>query len=140
MTIAGIAWGLYTLKGKDSANPLTDTAYNFLRTTPLVIVLAIITLQNLHLSLEGVILAALSGAIASGIGYTMWYIALGGLSATQAAVIQLLVPIIAAFGGVIFVSEAITFRLAFAAVMILGGVLLVVLGRYYFVQIRPEKP
>jgi len=139
MTIAGIAWGLYTLKGKDSANPLADTAYNFLRTTPLVIILAIITLQNLHLSLEGIILAASSGAIASGIGYTLWYIALAGLSATQAAVIQLLVPIIAAFGGVIFVSEAITFRLSLAAGLILGGVLLVVLGRYYFAQTRPEK-
>jgi len=134
MTIAGIAWGLYTLKGKDSSNPLTDTAYNFLRTTPLAIILAIATLQNLQLSFEGILLAVLSGGIASGIGYTMWYIALAGLSATQAAVIQLLVPIIAALGGVIFVSEAITFRLAFAAVMILGGVLLVLLGRYYFVQ------
>jgi len=134
MTIAGIAWGLYTLKGKGSSNPLADTTYNFLRTTPLLIILTFATLQNLHLTFEGILLAVLSGGIASGIGYTMWYIALAGLSATQAAVIQLLVPIIAAFGGVIFVSEAITFRLAFAALMILGGVLLVVLGRYYFVQ------
>ena len=93
-------------------------------------------LQNLNLSLEGVILAALSGAVASGIGYTVWYIALAGLSATQAAVIQLLVPVIAAFGGVIFVAETITFRLTIAAAMILGGVLLVVLGRYYFVHLR----
>lgn len=134
MTMAGIAWGIYTLKGRDTDSPLMDTAYNFIRTIPLVIVLAIVAVKNTHYSTEGILLAVLSGGIASGIGYTIWYIALGGLAATQAAVVQLSVPVIAALGGVIFVSEAITLRLTLSALMILGGILLVVLGHYYFVQ------
>lgn len=136
MTIAGIAWGIYTLMGRGSKNPLMDTAYNFLRTIPLVIILVIVAIKTAHYSFEGILFAALSGGIASGIGYTIWYIALGGLSATQAAVVQLLVPVIAALGGVIFVSEIVTLRLIVSATMILGGVLMVVLGRYYFVQLR----
>lgn len=136
MIVAGIAWGIYTLKGRSSDDPLMDTAYNFLRTLPLVIILAIITVQNAHYSYEGLLLAVLSGGITSGIGYAIWYIALGGLSATQAAVVQLLVPVIAAFGGIIFVSEAVTLRLTVSATMILGGILMVVLGRYYFVRLR----
>ena len=139
MIVAGIAWGIYTLKGRSSDDPLMDTAYNFLRTLPLVIILAIITVKNAHYSYEGVLLAVLSGGIASGIGYTIWYIALGGLSATQAAVVQLLVPVIAAFGGIVFVSEAVTLRLIVSATMILGGILMVVLGRYYFGRLRPNS-
>ena len=134
MTVAGIAWGIYTLKGHGSKNPLMDTAYNFLRTTPLVILLAITTIANVNYSSEGIFLASLSGGITSGIGYTIWYIALGGLSSTQAAVLQLSVPVIAALGGVIFVSEAITSRLTISATMVLGGILMVILGRYYFTQ------
>jgi drug/metabolite transporter (DMT)-like permease len=139
MIVAGISWGVYTLKGRDSDNPLADTTYNFLRTTPMVLVLAVITIHNAQYSLVGIGLAILSGAIASGIGYTIWYTALGGISATQAAVVQLSVPVIAALGGVVFVSDAITLRLTLSALMILGGILLVVLGRYYFVQLKLEK-
>ena len=134
MTLAGVAWGIYTLKGRNSKNPLMDTAYNFLRTTPLVILLTIIAINNANYSSEGILLALLSGSITSGVGYTIWYIALGGLSSTQAAVLQLSVPVIAAFGGVIFVSELITFRLSVSASMVLGGILIVVLGRYYLSQ------
>lgn len=132
MTVSGIAWGIYTLKGRDSKNPLVDTAYNFLRTTPLVLILLIATIANAHYSTEGIALALLSGGITSGIGYTIWYIALGGLSSTQAAVVQLSVPVIAALGGVIFVAEEITFRLASSSALVLGGILIVVLGKYYF--------
>jgi drug/metabolite transporter (DMT)-like permease len=134
MTVAGIAWGIYTLKGRGSKTPLMDTAYNFLRTTPLVILLAITTINNANYSSEGIVLALLSGGITSGIGYTIWYIALGGLSSTQAAVLQLSVPVIAALGGVLFVSEAITLRLIISATMVLGGIVMVVSGRYYFTQ------
>lgn len=134
MTISGIAWGLYTLKGRGSKNPLADTTKNFYLTTPLFIVLALFTFQDLHLTTEGILLAIASGAIASGMGYTIWYIALGGLSATQSGVVQLLVPLIAAFGGVIFVSETISLRLTISALFILGGIMMVILGRYYFVQ------
>lgn len=134
MTIAGISWGIYTLKGRNSKNPLMDTAYNFIRTTPLVVLLSILSFNNIYLSSEGILLAMLSGGVTSGIGYTIWYIALGGLSSTQAAVLQLSVPVIAALGGVIFVSEAITIRLTISAAMVLGGVLMVVLGKYYFTR------
>ncbi|MBT8350059.1 MAG: DMT family transporter [Deltaproteobacteria bacterium] len=136
MIVAGIAWGVYTLKGRSSDDPLMDTAFNFLRTVPLVIILAIITVKNVHYSYEGILLAAISGGITSGIGYAIWYVALGGLSATQAAVVQLLVPVIAAIGGIIFVSETLTLRLIVSATMILGGILMVVLGRYYFGRLR----
>ena len=136
MTAAGIGWGAYTLKGRGSNAPLMDTAYNFIRTIPLIMILAIITLKNAAFSTEGILLAVLSGGLASGVGYTIWYSALGGLSAVQAAVVQLTVPVIAAFGGVIFMSEQITMRLTLSSLMILGGILLVVLGRYYFVQLR----
>jgi len=138
MAVAGIAWGIYTLKGRGSQNPLMDTAYNFFRTIPLVILLTIITISHANYSSEGVLLALLSGGITSGIGYTIWYIALGGLSVTQAAVLQLLVPVIAALGGVIFVSEAITERLTISAAMVLGGILMVVLGKYYFTQHKSD--
>ena len=134
MSVAGIAWGMYTLKGRGSSAPLLDTAYNFIRTLPLVLVVVLLSLLHAHYSTKGVVLAMLSGGIASGIGYSIWYSALGGLSSTQAAVVQLSVPVIAAFGGVIFVGEPITLRLTLAGVLILGGILLVVLGRYYFTQ------
>jgi drug/metabolite transporter (DMT)-like permease len=136
MTVAGIAWGIYTLKGRDSLNPLMDTANNFFRTIPFVMFLAVIAIQSTYYTTEGILLAALSGGIASGIGYTIWYVALGGLSAIQAAVVQLLVPVIAALGGVIFLSEKITLRLTLSGIMILGGILMVVWGRYYFVPFK----
>lgn len=134
MTVSGISWGIYTLKGRSSKNPLMDTTYNFLRTIPFVGLLTIFTLHNMNYSSEGVVLALISGAITSGLGYTIWYIALGKLSSTQAAVIQLSVPVIAAIGGVIFVSEVITMRLIISATIVLSGILMVVLGKYYFTQ------
>ena len=136
MTVSGIAWGIYTLKGRGSKNPIMDTAFNFLRTMPFVIILAIVTFKYAHYSSEGILLAVLSGSIASGIGYMIWYSALSGLSVTQAAVLQLLVPVIAAVGGIIFFSESISFRLTVSSAMILGGILMVVLGRYYYVQLQ----
>lgn len=140
MMIAGIAWGIYTLKGRTSISPLMDTAYNFLRTTPFVILLAAATMNNAHYSTEGILLALLSGGVTSGIGYTIWYIALGGLSSTQAAVLQLSVPVIAAVGGVIFVSESITLRLILSTALVLGGILMVVLGRDYLTPRKTKLP
>ncbi len=132
MTASGIAWGAYTLAGRHSTQPLVDTAYNFLRTTPFIVLLLIFTLQDYNITPEGVLLAALSGALASGIGYAVWYIALGGLSVTQAAVVQLFVPIVAALGGVIFTNELITLRLIQSSALVLGGILIVILGRNYW--------
>jgi len=129
MTLAGIAWGLYSLKGRGSTNPLSDTSDNFLRSIPFVIVLGLFFFHDAHITRQGIILAAISGSITSGIGYTLWYIALRGLSATQAAVVQLSVPVIAGFGGVVFVSEQISLRLTLSALLTLGGILMVILGR-----------
>ncbi|TND01431.1 MAG: hypothetical protein FD120_2604 [Gammaproteobacteria bacterium] len=140
MTVAGMAWGVYTLRGRGSAYPLSDTAFNFARTAPLVVVLALIAIPTVQLSSQGIILAVLSGAVASGVGYTVWYMALSGLTATEAAVVQLSVPVIAAIGGVVLVSEAITVRLAVAGIMILGGILAVISGRYYFVRRNKTAP
>lgn len=136
MTTAGIAWGVYTLKGRGSKNPLADTTYNFLRTLPLVIFLLIVTFRDLQFTAHGATLAIVSGGITSGVGYTIWYIALRNLTATQAAVAQLSVPVIAALGGVIFMAEQITFRLSISSLMILGGIFLVVMGRFFFVEKR----
>ncbi len=134
MSVAGVAWGFYTLAGKGSESPLSDTAYNFLRTLPLVIILIVVTNQNASLSQKGILLAVLSGGIASGLGYTIWYIALGGLSTIQAAAVQLLVPVIAAIGGVLFTNEMFSLRLATSSVMILGGITAVILGKHYSEQ------
>jgi len=139
MTISGISWGFYTLIGRSSKNSLLDTAYNFFRTTPFVIVLFLINNQHFHYSLKGIILATLSGGIASALGYTLWYAALRKLTMTQAAVLQLVVPTFAVLGGVLFVSESITLRIVISASLILGGILLVLLGKYYFVQVRAEN-
>ena len=139
MSISGMAWAFYTLLGRSSKNPLRDTSYNFLRTSPFILVLMILAYNSAHITSTGLILAVLSGAIASGVGYFIWYIALTGLSVTQGAVVQLFVPIIAAIGGVIFTSELITLRLIESSALVLGGILIVILGRYYFVQLAAKK-
>ncbi|MPY21695.1 DMT family transporter [Shewanella psychropiezotolerans] len=130
MTISGIAWAGYTLMGRGSASALGDTSYNFLRTLPFVILLILVTFQDAQLSNTGLALAIVSGGLASGIGYTIWYIALTGLSSIQAAVVQLVVPVIAAIGGIIFAGESISMRLILASAMILGGILFLIVGKY----------
>lgn len=139
MVIAGVTWGIYTLQGKHSKNPLMDTAYNFIRTIPFIGILVIVTFNAGYYSFEGVMLAIISGGIASGIGYTIWYAALGGLTPIQASTTQLLVPIIAALGGIVFMSEALTLRLLISASMILGGVLILIMGNHYFAQSQLHK-
>ena len=126
MLVSGIAWGGYTLFGKQSTTPLIDTASNFTYTIPLVLILCLFSISTLELSNKGIILAVMSGAFASALGYTIWYLALRGLSSTQAAVVQLSVPVIAAIGGVIFVSDPISERLVLACILVLGGIFIVV--------------
>ncbi len=134
MTVAGVAWGIYTINGKGSKNPLRDTTFNFLRTIPFIIIMLLVVLKDVNYTSKGILMAIISGGVTSGIGYTIWYMALKGLTSTQAAVVQLLVPAIAAFGGVIFVFEKITFRLTISSTMILGGILIVVMGKKYFLD------
>ncbi|HEY5717530.1 MAG TPA: DMT family transporter, partial [Motiliproteus sp.] len=131
MALAGIAWGFYTLIGRGSVSPWADTAFNFTRTVPMVALLlaAVVTLAELQLSLRSLLLALTSGAITSGIGYAIWYRVLPSHTPTQAAVLQLLVPVLAAVGGVVLVDEPLTQRLVVASALVLGGILLVIQAR-----------
>jgi len=137
MSISGIAWGLYTLNGRGSQNPLIDTAHNFIKTIPLVMILGIaqiLILKDTQISGSGILLAVASGAIASGIGYSIWYSVLPHLSVVLSAVLQLLVPVIAALGGILFVNEFVTFRLLLSALMILGGIFLVIITKPFLIK------
>ena len=129
MIAAGIAWGLYTLRGKGSKDPLADTAGNFIRAVPMALIAAVPFYSQINLSARGVLLAVLSGAIASGIGYAVWYAALKHHTATRAAALQLSVPVIAAAGGIVFLGETAGIRLALATAMILGGIGIVIFGK-----------
>jgi drug/metabolite transporter (DMT)-like permease len=126
MAAAGAAWGFYTLRGKGSADPLHDTTGNFVRSVPMIALASIPFIAQIHISNKGILLAVLSGAVASGLGYTVWYAALKGHTATRAAVLQLSVPVIAAAGGVVLLAETANLRLAIAATLILGGIALVI--------------
>ena len=132
MIMAGVAWGFYTLKGRGVKDPLETTALNFILSVPMVLVLIVFTFRQMHFSTEGVAYAIVSGALTSGVGYAIWYAALRGLKTTQAALLQLLVPIIAAVGGVIFLSENITSRLIVAGLLIITGVVLALLGKRFW--------
>jgi len=129
MAISGAAWGAYTLAGKGSQNPLVDTAHNFLKTLPFIIIAMLATMNDIQLSNKGILLAIVSGAVMSGLGYAIWYSILTRLSVTQAATIQLSVPIIATIGGVIFSNESVTIKLVLASLLVLGGILVVTLGK-----------
>lgn len=129
MASAGIAWGAYSLLGKDVADPLQATANNFMFCVPLVIAVSLIFHADYAATLNGVLLASASGGIASGVGYAIWYTALKNLNATRAATVQLTVPAIAALGGVIFMSEDVTARLLAASAATLGGVWIVLAQR-----------
>ena len=129
MAIAGIAWGFYSLLGRDAADPLEATARNFVYSVPLVLVVSLFYLDDFSSSSNGLALAVASGAITSGGGYVIWYAALRGLTATRAATVQLSVPAIAAFGGIVMLSEEITLRLLLASAATLGGVAIVLARR-----------
>ncbi len=129
MLLAGLAWGVYSLRGKRAGDPLFSTVGNFARAVPMTLVLTIVMLRSVRLGGAGVAYAIASGAIASGLGYAIWYTALPQLRATAAATVQLSVPVLAAIGGIIFLSETISLRLCLASVAVLGGIALVVLER-----------
>ena len=129
MTLAGIAWGFYSLLGRAATDALAATANNFIWGVPLTLVVSALSFSSFQASSGGVTLAIASGAIASGCGYVIWYAALPRLSGTQAATLQLTVPAIAAFGGVMLLSESITWRLLIASAATLGGVAIVIAQR-----------
>jgi drug/metabolite transporter (DMT)-like permease len=131
MLVAGIAWGVYSLRGRGAGHPLHANALSFARATALALAVSAgaIATGSARLATAGALLAAASGAVASGLGYAIWYTALRGLTATQAAVVQLSVPPLAAAGGVLLLGEALSARLLVAGATILGGIALAVTSR-----------
>jgi len=129
MTIAGIAWGCYSLLGRATPDPLQATAYNFIFSVPLTLLSSVFFLREMHVTPVGIGLAVASGAIASGLGYYIWYAALQQLAAMRAATVQLSVPVIAAIGGVLLLAEPVTARLLVASAATLGGIAIVLTRR-----------
>ena len=133
MLMAGIAWGVYSLRGKGSGDPLRVTAGNFLRAVVFATALSIAMIPWASLDAAGIGYVIASGAVTSGIGYAIWYTALPGLKATSAATVQLSVPVITAVGGIALLGEAATLRLLLASLAILGGITLVIIEK------RPDR-
>ena len=126
MVVAGVSWGVYSLRGRAAIDPLKSTATNFSRSLLFAMPLGIASLGYETFTLTGVSYAIASGAMASGLGYALWYTALRGLTATQAGIVQLLVPALAAIGGILLLGESVSVRLLFAGLTILAGVALAV--------------
>jgi len=129
MLAAGLAWGVYSLRGKSSRDAIAATAGNFLRAVPFAALVSVLMLSKMHLDSLGITYAVISGAITSGLGYVIWYAALAGLKAASAATVQLSVPVLAATGGILLLGEPITLRYAIASIAVLGGIFLVIIER-----------
>lgn len=129
MLVAGLAWAVYTLRGKSATNPVANTAANFIATVPLALLVTLVFHSQMSLSAQGVVLALLSGGVASSLGYVIWYRALPHLAPTHAATVQLSVPILAALGGVWLTSEPLTLRLVVSGGVVLGGIYLTMAAR-----------
>ncbi|HEY6453021.1 MAG TPA: DMT family transporter [Steroidobacteraceae bacterium] len=140
MLCAGVCWGLYSLLGRRSGDPLCDTAGNFVRAAPGAVLVSALLWRHTSIDSSGVMLAALSGSIASGVGYVAWYTVLPRLSAIAAANMQLSVPVIAALGGVALSGESITWRLAVSSALVLGGIALATRQSYQAVRRRAAAP
>lgn len=130
MLVSGFGWGMYSIRGNNISNPLQETAYNFLRAIPFLILLLFFIVKEDQASKQGIMLALLSGILTSGIGYTIWYAALKGLNSIQASIVQLFVPVLAVIGGVILLQEKVNLHLIIASSLILGGIFLVIRYKY----------
>ncbi len=126
---AGIAWGIYSVRGKGRGDPIRVTAGNFLLTVPITLILSLTMLGEVSLDALGLTYAVASGAFTSALGYALWYQVVPRLTATSAATVQLSVPVIVAIGGVLLLDEPITLRLVLASLAVLGGIALVILER-----------
>jgi drug/metabolite transporter (DMT)-like permease len=129
MVAAGVAWGIYSLRGKGAGNATQTTSGNFQRASVLTLVLSALTLSQASFDSAGLVYAVVSGGLTSGLGYAVWYTAVRGLPATSAASVQLSVPVIAALGGALLLHEPLTLRLIASSLAILGGVAMVIMGR-----------
>ncbi|MEM9567525.1 MAG: DMT family transporter, partial [Cyanobacteria bacterium P01_E01_bin.34] len=126
---AGVAWGIYSMRGQNAGNPIHKTGGNFLRAVPLSLVVSLLYYHQMSLDGIGIGLAAASGGLTSGVGYAIWYTVLPALQTTSAATVQLCVPVLATFGGVMLLSEPITLRLMVSSLAVLGGLALFILSR-----------
>ncbi|MDF7807540.1 DMT family transporter [Pontiellaceae bacterium B12219] len=122
MLAAGAAWGIYSIRGRGATAPILMTTRNFICAVPPILLIVLFRFQTLELSAKGAAIAICSGALMSGLGYVVWYRALRHLSTSSASILQLLVPILAALGGILFLNEAFSLRLTIASALILGGV------------------
>jgi drug/metabolite transporter (DMT)-like permease len=129
MLAAGVAWGVYSLRGRGAGDPTAVTAGNFVRASALAVPLALAALPWARVDVAGLLWALCSGAVTSGLGYAVWYTALKGLQATSSASVQLSVPVLTALGGVALLSEPLTLRLALCSLAILGGIAWVIAGQ-----------
>lgn len=129
MLAAGIAWGVYSLRGRIATDAVAATTGNFLRAVPFALLISLITLTKMRFDWLGMLYAVASGAITSGLGYVIWYAALSGLKATSAATVQLSVPILTATGGILLLHEPITTRYLIASIAVLGGIFLVTIEK-----------
>jgi drug/metabolite transporter (DMT)-like permease len=129
MIFAGISWGVYSIRGKSVQDPLKSTAKNFLLSVPFVIVFPLLTYKSIHITSEGVLLATLSGAITSGIGYTIWYSVVPKLGITRAAVVQLSVPVLALIAAIPLLGESPAQMTILAGLLILSGIVINLMGR-----------
>jgi drug/metabolite transporter (DMT)-like permease len=127
MATAGAAWGFYSLLGRGVADPLKSTAGNFIYSVPVSVLVSLLFASEFHATRDGVLLALASGALASGVGYAIWYTALRGLTATTAASVQLSPMVLAALGGAVFMGEPVTVRLVLASLAVLGGIAMIIL-------------
>ena len=125
MISAGVAWGVYSLRGRSGDEPIRETAGNFLRAVPIAVILSVAMLSRFEIDPVGVMAALVSGGFTSGVGYAIWYTVLPRLTRTEAATVQLSVPVVAALAGMLFLSEPLTGRLMLASAAILGGIALV---------------
>lgn len=131
MAASGVAWGVYSLLGKGSLRPLADTAGNFARSLPCLVLLVPVLWVggDAHVTALGLLYALGSGVLASGAGYAVWYGVVRQVSAQQAATMQLSVPVLAALGGVCLIGEPLSLRLLVACVVVLGGIALALVSR-----------
>jgi drug/metabolite transporter (DMT)-like permease len=130
MLLSGVAWGIYSLRGRAASNPLAATAGNFIKAVPFAAVLCLVMLGQQQWDAPGIVYALLSGALASGVGYAIWYAALPGLAAVQAASVQLSVPLLTAIAGAALLDEALTPTLIISGAAILGGIAMVLSIRH----------
>lgn len=136
MLSSGIAWGIYSLRGKGVDDPVRATAGNFLRAALMAAVLSLAMLNSFSVDRAGFLCALTSGALTSAIGYAIWYTVLPHLKMTQASTVQLSAPVLAAVGGTVFLGEAVTVRMVLASIAILGGIALVILRKQRTVRMK----